>query len=180
MRGEPVCTDTQSGDWIYLRGRHRIDTTIRELRADEIDYNKETDYVEARGKVEYQNFVTQEKLYADKVEYYAHKDEETGKFYNVSGSAPFRVDTRPGLLTTTNPFYFQAKWAEKIQDEYVLHEGFLTDCTIPNPWWTLRGSLFEIYPRDHAVAHQLLVLRPEHALDVPAHLPQSPGEAPAP
>ncbi len=151
---EPVCTDTQSGDWIYLRGRHRLETTDSELRADEIDYNKETGYVEARGKVEYQNFVTQEKLYADKVEYYAHKDEETGKFYNVSGSAPFRVDTRPGLLTTTNPFYFQAKWAEKIGDEYVLHQGFLTDCTLPNPWWTLRGSLFEIYPRDHAVAHK--------------------------
>ena len=95
-----------------MRGRHRIVTTDSELRADELDYNNETDYVEARGKVEYQNFVSQEKLYCDKVEYYAD-DEETGKFYNVSGSAPFRVDTRPGLLTTTNPFYFQAKWAEK-------------------------------------------------------------------
>ncbi len=151
---EPVCTDQKDGDWIYLRGRHSIDTSDSELRADELDYNQETGYVEARGKVEYQNFVTMEKLYADKVEYYAHKDEETGKFYNVSGSAPFRVDTRPGLLTTTNPFYFQAKWAEKIQDEYVLHQGYLTDCVIPNPWWTLRGSLFEIHPRDYAIAHR--------------------------
>ncbi len=151
---EPVCTQQEEGDWVYLRGRHKIDTSDSELRADELDYNKETGYVEARGKVEYQNFVTQEKLYADKVEYYAHQDEETGEFYNVSGSAPFRVDTRPGLLTTTNPFYFQAKWAEKIQGEYVLHEGFITDCVLPNPWWTLRGNLFEIYPRDHAIAHR--------------------------
>jgi LPS-assembly protein len=151
---EPVCTQQTVGDWKYLRGRFRIDTSDSQLVADEIDFDQETDYVEARGKVEYQNFVTQEKLYADKVEYYAHKDEETGKFYNVSGSAPFRVDTRPGLLTTTNPFYFQAKWAEKIQDKYVLHQGYLTDCAIPNPWWTLRGSLFEIYPRDHAIAHR--------------------------
>ena len=149
-----MCSQEKRGDWIYLRGRFQIDTSDAELRADELDYNDATDYVEARGKVEYQNFVTQEKLYADRVEYYAHKEDETGKFYNVSGSAPFRVDTRPGLLTTTNPFYFQAKWAEKIGGEYILHEGFLTDCVIPNPWWTLRGKLFEIYPRDHAVAHK--------------------------
>lgn len=151
---EPVCVHQEEGDWVYLRGRSEIETTDSELRADELDYNKETGYVEARGKVEYQNFVTQEKLYADRVEYYAHKDQETGKFYNVSGSAPFRVDTRPGLLTTTNPFYFQAKWAEKIQDEYVLHEGFITDCELPKPWWTLRGSQFEIYPRNYAIAHR--------------------------
>ncbi len=152
--GEPICSQEDDGDWIYLRGRHEIETTDSELRADELDYNKETGYVEARGKVEYQNFVTQEKLYADRVQYYAHQDEETGTFYNVSGSAPFRVDTRPGLLTTTNPFYFQAKWAEKIQDEYVLHQGFITDCELPKPWWTMRGNLFEIYPRNYAIAHK--------------------------
>jgi LPS-assembly protein len=151
---EPICSQTEEGDWMYLRGRHEIETTDSELRADELDYNKETGYVEARGKVEYQNFVTQEKVYADRVQYYAHRDEETGTFYNVSGSAPFRVDTRPGLLTTTNPFYFQAKWAEKIQDEYVLHEGFITDCELPKPWWTMRGNLFEIYPRNYAIAHK--------------------------
>ena len=152
--GGQVCTQEQRGDWIYLRGRCQIETTDAELRADELDFNRMTDYVEARGKVEYENFVTQEKLYADRAEYYAAKQEENGKFYSVSGSAPFRVDTRPGLLTTTNPFYFQAKWAEKIGGEYILHEGYITDCVIPNPWWTLRGSLFEIYPRDHAVAHK--------------------------
>lgn len=149
-----TCTQEEKGDWLYLRGPSAIETTDSELRADELDYNKATGYLEARGHVEYENFVTQEKLYCDRAEYYTHEDEETGKFYNVSGSAPFRVDTRPGLLTTTNPFYFQAKWAEKIQGEYVLHEGFLTDCVLPNPWWTLRGKLFEIYPHDHAVSYR--------------------------
>jgi LPS-assembly protein len=150
--GVEICTEEHQGPWIHLRGRQRIVTTESELRADELDYNSETNYVEARGKVEYQNFRSQEKLYCDKAEYYV--DDEAGKFYNVSGSAPFRVDTRPGLLTTSNPFYFQAKWAERIQDKYILHEGFLTDCVIPNPWWTLKGKLFEIYPRDHAIAYK--------------------------
>ena len=150
--GAEVCTQESKGPWTYLRGRFRIETTESELRADELDYNSETNYVEARGRVEYQNFRSQEKLYCDKAEYYV--DDETGKFYDVSGSAPFRVDTRPGLMTTTNPFYFQAKWAERIQDKYILHEGFLTDCVIPNPWWTLRGKMFEIYPQDHAIAYK--------------------------
>jgi LPS-assembly protein len=149
--GGPVCTQESEGAWIHLRGRFRVTTTESELRADELDYNTDTNYVEARGNVEYENFSSQEKLYCDKAEYYV--DDEAGKFYNVSGTAPFRVDTRPGLLTTTNPFYFQAKWAERIQDKYILHEGFLTDCVIPDPWWTLRGKLFEIYPRDHAIAY---------------------------
>lgn len=147
-----TCYSRSEGAWTYFRGRVRIETTESELIADELDYNTETNYVEARGKVEYQNFRSQEKLYCDKAEYYV--DDETGKFYNVSGSAPFRVDTRPGLLTTTNPFYFQAKWAERVQDKYILHEGFLTDCVIPNPWWTLKGRLFEIYPQDHAIAYK--------------------------
>jgi LPS-assembly protein len=150
--GNEVCTQKSEGSWTYLRGRFRIETTESELRADELDYNSETNYVEARGKVEYQSFRSQEKLYCDKAEYYV--DDETGKFYNVSGSAPFRVDTRPGLMTTTNPFYFQAKWAERLQDKYILHEGYLTDCVIPSPWWTLRGKMFEIYPRDHAIAYK--------------------------
>jgi LPS-assembly protein len=150
--GAEVCASRSEGPWTYLRGRFRIVTTDSELRADELDYNTETNYVEARGKVEYQNFRSQEKLYCDKAEYYV--DDETGKFYNVSGSAPFRVDTRPGLLTTANPFYFQAKWAERLQDKYILHQGFLTDCVIPKPWWTLKGDLFEIYPHDHAIAYK--------------------------
>ena len=56
------------------------------------------------------------------------------------------------FLTTQQPFYFEGAWAEKIEDHYFLHDGFITDCTIPNPWWTLKGNLFDIIPEDRAIA----------------------------
>ena len=60
---------------------------------------------------------------------------------------------RPGVLTTQQPFYFEGDWAEKIEDKYLLHDGLITDCNIPNPWWTLHSKLFDIIPDDRAVTH---------------------------
>src|ERR1039457_4772774 len=36
-------------------------------------------------------------------------DTETGKFYDVSGTATARIQARRGLLVTQTPFYFQGK-----------------------------------------------------------------------
>src|SRR5262249_28232375 len=74
------------------------------------------------------------------------------KFYNVKGSATTRIQARPGLLTSTNPFYFESNWAERLEDHYILHDGFLTDCSTPRPWWMFKGPRFDLYPGDHAVA----------------------------
>lgn len=58
------------------------------------------------------------------------------------------------MLTTQNPFYFQSKWAERLNDHYILHDGFLTDCLVPRPWWILKGPEFDILPGDHAIARR--------------------------
>lgn len=150
--GDPQCYQEQDGDMIHIRGPHYIETAEMQLWADEIDYNRETHYMEARGHVRFEHFVKGEKLNCDRAEY--NTEEQTGKFYNVSGSAPTQVQARPGLLTTTTPFYFQAKYAERFQDHYVLHDGFITDCLLPNPWWRMKGPIFDITPREVAVAHR--------------------------
>ena len=77
---------------------------------------------------------------------------EEGKFYGVSGTSPPKIMTSTGVLTTTNPFYFQALWADRIKDRYILHHGFLTDCRMPKPWWTFNAPLFDIIPGDRAIA----------------------------
>ena len=74
-----------------------------------------------------------EKLDCDRMEY--NLNSETGKFYDVTGSATSRIQARKNLLMTQNPFYFQAKWAERLEDHYILHNGFLTDCAMPAAWW---------------------------------------------
>ena len=124
------------------------------LQANEIDFNADTGYAEARGNVHYQNFLRHEEIFASKVEYYT--DEQTGKFYDVVGSAVTRVETRAGVLSSTSPFHFEGKWAERLGDKYILYNGMITNCRIPRPWWTLRGPKFDIIPEDRALAYKAI------------------------
>jgi LPS-assembly protein len=142
---------TTDGPWIHLRGHVIIDTVDMQLKADELDYNQDTGEVEARGHVHFEHFARGEKIDCERLEY--NVDEETGKFYDPSGSAPPQIQARPGVLTTQNPYYFHGRWAERLQEHYVLYDGFITDCLVPRPWWRLKGARFDIIPEDHAVAH---------------------------
>lgn len=143
-------TQTQDGPWLHLRGAARVETVDFLLKAGEIDFNEDTDELIARGQVHFEHFSRGERIDCDEAEY--NMDDEDGTFYNVSGTAPSSISARPGLLVTQNPFYFHAKWAERVKDRYILHQGFLTDCVVPNPWWVLKGPEFTLVPGDHATA----------------------------
>ena len=138
------------GNVYHLRGAVRVETTDILVTADEIDWDEETGDVEARGHVHFEDFPRGEKMDCDRAEY--NIEEETGQFYDVTGTAVSQVQARPGLLTTTNPYYFQSKWVERLEDHYILHDGFLTDCLVPHPWWVLKAPEFDIIPGDHAIA----------------------------
>jgi LPS-assembly protein len=122
------------------------------LKADEIDYDEQKHYAEARGNVKFDHYAGGEHVEADKVEY--NLEAETGKYYNVRGSTPAKIESRPGILTTSNPFSFEGKWAERVKNRYILHDGFVTNCKLPKPWWTLRGNAFDIIPGERAIARQ--------------------------
>lgn len=139
------------GSIYHLRGHAVLEQTDALLKADEIDYNEETGDAEARGHVFYENFVQNEKITCDRVEY--NMDSQRGKFYNVKGYVKSRVEVKPGLLTSNNPFYFESQWAERIEDKYILHQGMITGCKLPHPWWTLRGPRFDIVPNKRAIAY---------------------------
>ncbi len=145
-------TKWADGPAYHLRGSASLQTTELQLWADELDYNEETGEAQARGNVHYQHFLRGEELWADEAEYDLKK--ETGKFQKVRGTSPPRIGYRPGLLTTTNPFYFQGRWAERVKDRYILYDGFVTDCRLPKPWWTLRAPRFDIVPGDRALAYR--------------------------
>ncbi|MBK9166242.1 MAG: LPS-assembly protein LptD [Bryobacterales bacterium] len=134
----------------HLRGSAVLRTSEMELRADEVDYDEASGLAEARGSVFYKNFARNEELTASRAEY-SLKD-ETGRFYDVKGTSAVKIDARPGVLTSSNPFYFEGKWADRIGSRYVLHDGMITNCRLPNPWWTLRGPSFDIVPDERAIA----------------------------
>jgi len=146
----------KEGPWYRLRGGSQVQTNSFLLKADDIDYNEDTGDVQARGNVYLQHFENGEELWADRAEY--NLDDEAGKFWNVHGEAHLKVPVRPALLTTTSPFYFQGKWAERLKEKYILHDGFITDCKMPSPWWKLRGPKFVIIPDDHAIGYRSIFL----------------------
>jgi LPS-assembly protein len=140
------------GQVYHLRGRASIEGSEVLLTANEIDYNDETGDAEARGNVTFHQYVKDEELHADRVEY--NTKTETGKYYNVRGWTRTHVVARPGVLTSNNPLYFEAEWAERMEDKYILHNGMVTNCKLPNPWWTLRGPTFDIIPEERAIARR--------------------------
>ena len=144
-------TQDRRGPWFYLRGAAEVETEEFLIRADEIDYNETTGYAEARGRVRFDSFERGETIEADQVQYYL--EEARGKFFNVRGSVPSKVDPRPGILSTNAPFVFRGRWADRLHDRYILHDGFVTNCRIPRPWWVLQGPKFDIIPGERAIAY---------------------------
>lgn len=133
-----------------LRGAATLETTEMRLQADEVDYNEDTGDAEARGNVRFENFQGGEVLEAERVIY--NVTLEAGQFYNVRGSTPAKIEAKPGVLTTTSPFSFAGKWAERRESRYILYDGFITNCRLPKPWWRIRGPEFDIVPGQRAIA----------------------------
>jgi LPS-assembly protein len=144
-------TQESRGDWKYLRGGCRILTHEEEVDADEIDFNQVSSVAYLRGHVKYQNFVKGDKVEAVRGEYNLKTQE--GTFYQVKGTSPAHGNAELWLLRTNNPFYFEGEWAERHHNRYVIHNGFLTDCVMPKPWWTLHAPIFDVIPDDRAIAH---------------------------
>jgi len=146
-----LVADKQEIDGIFqkLHGRVRIltDTGIY-IIADEAEHNTETQFLKLWGKVRFESRTDGYKMSCSLAEYDVQA--ESGQFFNVTGSVPSSIETKPGVLTTMNPFYFSGPRAEKLKDRYVLHDGFLTDCKPDDVWWRLKAKKMEIIPRDRA------------------------------
>ena len=147
-------SQTVEGDWVRLRVAASIELTESILEADEIDYNTETGEAHARGSVHYRNYEEGEEIFCARADY--NTKDATGKFYEIRGSFEARIDARPGILTSKNPFQFRGKIAERLRDRYILYQGIVTSCTYPRPWWTLRSPKFDILPNKRAITQRAL------------------------
>ena len=158
---EPVLPEREPGDLeVYAVRQEMVGDTrsFREavefrfnnvvLKCEELDYNENTGDVEARGQVHYRNLLSQEDLYAEKVAYNSRS--ELGTFYQVHGTVASASQGGFRLLTTDNPFYIEGEVVHKTKNHYVVHDGFVTNCERPGPWWTLRAPKTTIVPGDSA------------------------------
>src|ERR1035438_1479418 len=126
------------------------------FRADSIVYDGDSEDLHAEGHVYYYDFAKNEKIWCDSLDYHTEKGNEHGKFYQVIGETLPRIVTTPkqGILyAQTAPFHFEGEWAERDETKYILHNGWVANCTLPKPWWRLRGKRFDIVPKDRAKAY---------------------------
>ncbi len=147
-------TEETDGDLRHLRGHVHLESEDKKVDADAVDYNDDTGDVEAWGNVRYENFLDGTKLNCDHATY--NVNTESGVFYNVRGTSETKIIARPGLLTTNNPFYFEGQWGERKDGKYIIHEGFVTDCRVPKPWWRLTATKFDILPNDRAITYRAI------------------------
>jgi LPS-assembly protein len=136
----------------HLTGHAIVELANATFKADYADYDENTSLFKARGHVYYRNYEQNEVIYCDSAEY--NTETKRGTFHHVQGYGKTKVVARPGVLTNQAPFYFEGEYAEKFEDKYILYDGFITDCTMPHPWWTLHSDMFDIIPDDRAIAHK--------------------------
>ena len=140
-----------AGGVYHLHGHVVIELFNATFKSDEAEYDENTHIFKAHGNVQYRNYDHDEIIYCDRAEY--NTETARGTFYHVKGYTKTKVVARPGVLTTQQPFYFEGESAEKLEDRYLLHDGLITDCHIPHPWWTMHSKTFDIIPDDRAITH---------------------------
>ncbi len=136
------------------------------LTSDQLSYDEESGEITAVGDVHYRTLDGQQDLRAERMSYNILS--ELGTFYEARGRTSSASQGGPRLLTTDNPFQFEASIVHKAGEHYTIHEGTVTNCEPSNPWWTLRSSRAEVVPGQSAVVRNgVLRLRGVPLLYVP-------------
>src|SRR5512141_1671979 len=147
LTGEEVTiyakTLEKQGNVYTLEGDVEIDYRTYVLRAEKITYDQDSGDVNATGKVVLDGGPHDEHLEASHATY--NIENENGKFYDVLGSIGTRVKGSTVVLTSTNPFLFRGKLVVKSgSDRYIVHQGTVTTCTLPNPKWTFNAEKVDV------------------------------------
>ncbi len=140
------------GDMFYLRGNVEIRLNNAVLKAEEVDYNEATGEMEARGQVNYRSLSGTEDLYAEKFLYNSRT--EAGTYFDVHGTVSSASQGGVRVLTTDNPFYIEGKVVYKAGEHYSVHDGYVTNCRVDSPWWSMRAPRTNIVPGKSATVHR--------------------------
>jgi LPS-assembly protein len=131
-----ICAVQQEKDGAIFKLHVRSKITYRNFTiwSDEATYDSDTGLVTLNGHVALDGVANEEHVQASHGTYNVR--DETGRFYDATGTigSPRRLPHL--LLTTTNPFAFTGKVVEKTgPDHYVVYNGIVTSCTLPQPKW---------------------------------------------
>lgn len=131
-------TQEMDGRVFKLHGAATVQYRSYTLYADEMTYNADTGDATAEGHVVLDGGPYDEHVRATRGTYNVRT--ETGRFYDVNGTAGFKVRGSRYVLTTSSPFVFSGKVVEKTGNRYVVSHGTITTCELPHPKWEFRAT----------------------------------------
>lgn len=142
----------KQGTLYKLRGDVEIDFRTYVLHADDVTYDSATGESTETGHVRLDGGYHDTHLIADHGTYNINTD--TGRFYEVSGTIGMQFRGKNIFLTSSNPFFFTGKMVEKNgPDNYVVNDGEVTSCEMPDPKWTFKSQRAVVVVGDRAVMY---------------------------
>jgi len=135
-----ICALQQEKDGaVYkLHGDAEIHYQTYVLRAAEVTYNSDTGEAIGSGHFTLDGGPNDDHIKASHGTY--DLTAETGRFYDVTGTTGFRIQSSHPVLTSTAPFAFTGKIVEKTTPEhYLVYDGTITTCELPHPKWEFRA-----------------------------------------
>jgi LPS-assembly protein len=131
----------QIGKIYYADGNVDLIYQDVRLRADHMEWNQQTGMVTARGHVQL-DYQTQH-VEADDAEYNLRSGR--GTFHHVRATFALQRRPTPTLLISSNPLYFQAQEADRLdQDTYTVRNAWLTVCNPNHPTWRFYAPLARV------------------------------------
>jgi LPS-assembly protein len=140
---------TKTGSVYVADGNVVLTYKDRVLHADHIDYDSDTGDVTVTGHVLVTGGENDERIHASHGT--VNVQTQQGKFYDVSGSVGMKPANTakpeaPRLVYANgNPFLFTGRIVVKTgPQDYVVYDGTVTSCALPDPDWLLYAKRFRI------------------------------------
>jgi LPS-assembly protein len=139
----------KQGDVYKLDGDVEVSFQSYVMRAEHVTYNDANGAVEASGRVVFDGGPHDAHLTAGHAKY--NIKDETGTFYDVSGTFGAVVRGRSVVLTTSNPFMIVGREVRKVdRNRYIVLHGSITSCAEQNPTWTFNSEKIDLVAGEDA------------------------------
>jgi LPS-assembly protein len=149
-----ICAVQQEkdGSLFKLHVRSKISYRDFTLWADEVIYDSDTGMATLNGHVVLDGTQNKEHVEASHGTYNVR--DESGRFYDATGTIASPRLAPHLLLTTTNPFAFTGKVVVKTgPDHYIVYDGIITSCALPQPKWQFNTRRAVVTPGGNATVY---------------------------
>lgn len=129
----------KAGSVYTLKGNVEIEFRDLLIRGDELVYDSDSGIVTSPARIVVDDGARDQHIEASHGQYNVRT--ESGKFYDVIGTAGVRFRGKNVTLASDDPFSFTGKIVERDgANRYVITDGTVTSCNLPRPQWTFNAQ----------------------------------------